>query len=456
MTSRKLKFAHALLPEGWKDNVLLTLGDDGMIENIAAGSIESADNTLSGFAIPAVPNIHSHAHQRLMAGLAEVAGPGADSFWTWRETMYKFALTLSPDDLEAVAAQLYVEMLKSGSTIAGEFQYLHHQPDGRPYADPAEMSLRCLAAAEEAGIAVTMLPTLYKYGGFGGMAANEGQRRFLNNADSYLRIWQKISEFVRGKSLFQLGISPHSLRAVTADLLHEIIPEVSGPIHIHIAEQQKEVEDCLAWSGMRPVTYLLDHFEVSDRWCGIHATHMTAEETQKMARSGMIAGLCPTTEANLGDGTFPCAEFLRNSGRISIGSDSHIDVSPASDLRQLEYSQRLRDLSRNVLAAGPGQSTGRSLLEAVLAGGAQAMAQPAGKIAPGHRADIAVLDGDHPALIGREGDQVIDSWVFSGGNACVSDVFVAGRLVVKDRQHINEAAIRKRFSAAVEKLMQQV
>jgi formimidoylglutamate deiminase len=318
------------------------------------------------------------------------------------------------------------------------------------------MSLRCLAAADEAGIAVTMLPTLYKYGGFGGKPANEGQRRFLNDADSYLRIWQRLSEFVRGKSLFRLGISPHSLRAVTAELLREIIPQVSGPIHIHVAEQKKEVEDCLAWSGTRPITYLLDNFIVSDRWCGIHATHMTPEETVRMAESGMVAGLCPTTEANLGDGIFRCAEFLLNSGRICIGSDSHIEVNPASDLRQLEYSQRLRDLSRNVLATGPGQSTGRSLLEAVLAGAAQAMAQPVGKIAPGHRADIAVLDGDHPALIGREGDQVIDSWIFSGGNACVLDVFVAGRHVVKDRQHLNEAPIRKRFRAAVEKLMQQV
>lgn len=456
MISRKLKFAHALLPEGWKDNVLLTLGDDGMIESVAAESRDAADKSLAGFAIPAVPNVHSHAHQRLMAGLAEVAGPGADSFWTWRETMYKFALTLSPDDLEAVAAQLYVEMLKSGSTIVGEFQYLHHQPDGRPYANPAEMSLRCFAAAEQAGIAVTMLPTLYKYGGFGGQPAHDGQRRFLNDADSYLRIWQNLSGFVRGKPLFQLGISPHSLRAVTAELLHEIIPQVTGPIHIHVAEQQKEVADCLAWSGSRPVSYLIDNFAISDRWCGIHATHMTPDETARMAKSGMVAGLCPTTEANLGDGIFECAEFLRSSGRISIGSDSHIDVGPASDLRQLEYSQRLRDLSRNVLARGPGQSTGRSLLEAVLTGGAQAMAQPVGKIAPGHRADIAVLDSDHPALIGRKGDQVIDSWIFSGGNACIRDVFVAGRQVVKDGQHINEAAIAKRFRAAVEKLMQQV
>jgi formiminoglutamate deiminase len=301
-----------------------------------------------------------------------------------------------------------------------------------------------------------MLPTLYKYGGFGGQPANDGQRRFLNDAESYLRIWKNLQTNVRGKPLFQLGISPHSLRAVTAELLHKIIPQVTGPIHIHIAEQRKEVDDCLAWCGSRPVTYLLDNFDVSERWCGIHATHMTAEETQKMARSGMIAGLCPTTEANLGDGIFRCAEFLPNSGRISVGSDSHIEVSPASDLRQLEYSQRLHDLSRNVLAAGPGQSTGRSLLEAVLAGGAQAVAHPVGKIAPGHRADIAVLDGDHPALIGREGDQVIDSWIFSGGNACVSDVFVGGRQVVKDRQHINEGAIRKRFRAAVDKLMQRV
>jgi formimidoylglutamate deiminase len=406
-----------------------------------------------------MPNVHSHAHQRLMAGLAERAGPGADSFWTWREAMYGFALKLGPEDLQAVAAQLYVEMLKSGSTVVGEFQYLHHQPDGTPYQEPAELSLRCHAAAQDAGIAITLLPTLYAYGGFGGQSPAAGQRRFINDSSRYLKILESLDKASKAYPLSNLGISPHSLRAVTRELLTDVIAGLdrmgrkSAPIHIHVAEQTKEVDDCLAWSGgTRPVQYLLDNFAISSRWCGIHATHMTADETQRMARAGMIAGLCPTTEANLGDGIFPADSFLKAQGAIAIGSDSHISVSPAEDLRVLEYSQRLRDRTRNALAAGPGKSTGRSLLDAALKGGATSMAQPVGALAPGYRADIAVLDDEHPALIGRSGDSALDSWIFSGGNACVSDVFVAGDHLVEDRRHIKEEAILKNFRAAVKRL----
>lgn len=459
MAQRKLKFASALLPSGWQQDVIFSIDAQGMIEKVEAGNSDESLAAVKGFAIPAVPNVHSHAHQRLMAGLAEVAGPGADSFWTWREVMYGFALKLSPEDLQAVAAQLYVETLKSGSTIIGEFQYLHHQPDGSPYAEPAELTLRCLAAAEEAGIAITLLPTLYAYGGFGGQAPTQGQRRFINGADRYLKILSTLQKAIADKPQHRLGISPHSLRAVTRELLNEVIVGLDGmgkedaPIHIHVAEQTKEVDDCLAWSGgKRPVDYLLDNFSVSGRWCGIHATHMTADETERMAKSGMVAGLCPTTEANLGDGTFPADRFLKAKGAIAIGSDSHISVSPAEDLRQLEYSQRLRDRTRNALAAGPGQSTGRTLLDGVLVGGARSMTQPVGALKAGLRADITVLDEEHPALIGRQGDAVLDSWIFSGGNPCVSDVFVAGRQVVKDHRHINEDAIKKNFQAAVKRL----
>lgn len=458
MAQRKLKFTSALLPSGWQKDVLLTLDAQGMIEGIETGSSDKSTPLVKGFAIPAVPNVHSHAHQRLMIGLAEVAGPGADSFWTWREVMYGFALKLSPEDLQAVAAQLYVETLKSGSTVIGEFQYLHHQPDGALYDEPAELTLRCLAAAEEAGIAITLLPTLYAYGGFGGQAPTQGQRRFINGAERYLKILATLQKAIADKPLHRLGISPHSLRAVTKDLLSEVIAGLDrmgksdAPIHIHVAEQTKEVDDCLAWSGTRPVQYLLDNFDLSQRWCGIHATHMTPDETERMAKSGMIAGLCPTTEANLGDGTFPADRFLKARGTIAIGSDSHISVSPAEDLRQLEYSQRLRDRTRNALASGPGRSTGRTLLDAALAGGAQSMTQPVGALKAGLRADITVLDTDHPALIGRSGDAVLDSWIFSGGNPCVSDVFVAGRQVVQGGRHIHEDAIKKNFQAAVTRL----
>ena len=449
MESRKLHFASALTADGWQSDVTVTVGADGMIMAVAAGD---GGERVSGIAVPAMPNVHSHAHQRFMLGLAERAGPGADSFWTWREAMYGFALRLSPEDLEAVAAQLYVEMLKAGFSVVGEFQYLHHQPDGTPYADPAEMSLRCLAAAEAAGIAITILPTLYAFGGFGGESPVAGQRRFINDAERFLEILNSLS--IQQGPLSRAGIAPHSLRAVTPDLLREVIAALppDAPIHIHVAEQVKEVEDCLAFCGLRPVELLMREFDLSGRWTAIHATHMTAAETAALARSGAIAGLCPTTEANLGDGIFPAVDYMRDGGVIAIGSDSHITVSPAEDLRMLEYSQRLRDRTRNALAGGPGQSTGRTLYEAALKGGARSMRQPVGAIAPGHRCDVTVLDAEHPLLGGRSEDGALDTWIFSGGNALVKDVFVAGRPVVQDRHHIHEETIAETFRAALRRL----
>jgi formimidoylglutamate deiminase len=452
MGSAKFHFASALTSAGWQDGITVAIDAAGMIASVQAGSAEGRH--IDGIAIPAVPNVHSHAHQRLMVGLAERAGPGADSFWTWRETMYGFALTLGPDDLEAVAAQLYVEMLKSGFSVVGEFQYLHHQPDGSRYANPAEMSLRCLAAAEQAGIAITLLPTLYAFAGFGGQPPLAGQRRFVNGADGFLEIYHALSEVTKNNALHRAGISPHSLRAVTPDLLRDVIGglDQAAPIHVHVAEQTKEVDDCLAFSGRRPVELLLGNFDLSQRWTAIHATHMTAEETSRLAGTAAIAGLCPTTEANLGDGTFPAVDYLKARGAIAIGSDSHISVSPAEDIRMLEYSQRLRDRTRNALASGPGQSTGRSLFDAVCRGGAQSMAQPVGAIAPGLRADIAILDDKHPALIGRTRDAALDTWIFSGGNPCIKDMIVGGRHVVQDRHHIGEDKIARNFRAAFERL----
>ena len=452
MQSTKLQFSSALTPEGWREDVTVTVLPDGMIARVESG--QAGVPAGAGIAVPAMPNVHSHAHQRFMLGLAERAGPGADSFWTWREAMYGFALRLSPEDLEAVAAQLYLEMLKAGFSVVGEFQYLHHQPDGTPYAEPAEMSLRCLAAAEAAGIGITVLPTLYAFGGFGGQDPVSGQRRFLNGAERFLAIVESLSIQAAGRPLWGVGISPHSLRAVTPALLREVISSLppDAPIHIHVAEQVKEVEDCLAVSGRRPVELLMDSFDLSDRWTAIHATHMTPSETAALAASGAIAGLCPTTEANLGDGIFPAVDFMKAAGVVAIGSDSHITVSPAEDLRMLEYSQRLRDRTRNALAVGPGQSTGRTLYEAALGGGARSMRQPVGAIAPGFRADITVLDAAHLLLAGRQGDAALDTWIFSGGNALVKDVFVAGRHLVQDRHHIHEETIAANFRRALRRL----
>ena len=452
MTKRKFRFTSALTSSGWQRDVVISVDEAGIIESVEAGA---KDGTLiRGIAIPAVPNVHSHAHQRLMVGLAERAGPGADSFWTWREVMYGFALKLSPDDLEAVAAQAYVEMLKAGFSCVGEFQYLHHQPDGAPYDEPAEMSLRCISAAEQAGIAITMLPTLYSYSGFGGQQSNAGQRRFINDADRFLGIYETLKSVCETNPLRSLGISPHSLRAVTPELLKTVLNGIGGDarVHIHVAEQTKEVDDCLAWSGKRPVEFLLDQFDVSERWCAIHATHMTDAETRRLAKAGVTAGLCPTTEANLGDGIFPADQFIKQGGAIAVGSDSQITISPAEDLRQLEYSQRLRDRTRNALASGAGISTGRTLLDAALKGGATCIDRPMGAIAVGKRCDIAVLDDEYPALIGRVGDAALDTWIFSAGNSAVKDVIVGGSHVVKDRRHIDEDRIQKKFTETVRRL----
>ena len=452
MAQSKFRFTSVLTSAGWQRDVVVSVGETGLIENVQANAKDGTP--ISGIAIPAVPNVHSHAHQRLMVGLAERAGPGADSFWTWREVMYGFALKLSPDDLEAVAAQAYVEMLKAGFSCVGEFQYLHHRPDGSPYDEPAEMSLRCLAAAEQAGIAITMLPTLYSYSGFGGQAATAGQRRFVNHADRFLRIYETLAGVCAVDPLRRLGISPHSLRAVTPELLKTVLGGIGDDVrvHIHVAEQSKEVDDCLAWSRLRPVEFLRSQFGVSRRWCAIHATHMTEDEAIWLARSGAIAGLCPTTEANLGDGIFQADSFMSHGGAIAIGSDSQITISPAEDLRMLEYSQRLRDRTRNALASGAGASTGRTLFDAAVKGGAACLGQPVGSIEVGKRCDIVVLDDDYGSMIGREADAALDAWIFSSGNGAVKDVIVEGAHVVKDRLHFDENRIQKRFTETVRRL----
>ncbi len=433
MSLRKLKFNSVLLPEGWAENMCLSINAQGIIQSIGKDEGE----LISGIAIPGMANVHSHAHQRLMQGVAERAGPGTDSFWTWREVMYGLVTKLSPDDLEAVAAQAYMEMLLAGFTAVGEFQYLHHQPDGKPYDNPAEMSLRCMAAAVTTGIAITMLPVFYTYGGFGSEPPQANQRRFINDVDGFLKIHAKLGG----------GFAPHSLRAVTKSDVTQVAAAVPNntPIHIHVAEQIKEVEDCIAWSGKRPVQYLLDNFPVNENWCAIHATHMTTEETSLLAKSGAVAGLCPTTEANLGDGIFPAVDYLTSKGHIGIGSDSHISISPSDDLRMLEYSQRLKNLTRNVLADGPLHSTGRSVFQRALGGGAKALQQNMGALQVGKRADIVVLDHEHNSMLGRTQDLALDAWIFSGGNAAVRDVYVGGRLLVKDREHLHHAAIRKKF-----------
>ncbi len=448
MKERKFRFESLLLPTGWAADVCVSVNAAGVITGIETGS--TAGEFVPGIVVPGMANLHSHTHQRLMQGLAERAGLGPDSFWTWREVMYGFALKLSPEDLEAVAAQAFMEMLCAGFTSVGEFQYLHHQPDGSPYANRAELSLRCVAAAGATGIGLTMLPVYYAHSGFGGQPPTEGQRRFINDADGFLKIRDELA-----KVGCHLGIAPHSLRAVTFEGLNKVLAAtpVGQPVHIHVAEQLKEVADCLQWANQRPVQYLMDHFRVDKNWCIIHATHLVVDEITRLAKSGAVAGLCPTTEANLGDGIFPARAFIDAGGTFGIGSDSHISISVAEDLRMLEYSQRLSRHTRNALAEGPGQSTGRSLYVRALKGGAQALQQNCGEIAIGRRADFVVLNPDHHALLGRAEDQALDSWIFSGGTACVRDVYVGGQRLVEHGRHIHHDAIIRNFKAAQRRLL---
>ncbi len=444
----RLHAAAALLAEGWRRNVRLTLAG-GRIASIETDVAPDAHDERHAVLLPAMPNLHSHAFQRAMAGLAEVRGPASDSFWSWRTVMYKFALSMTPDHVEAVAAKLYMEMLEAGFCRVGEFHYLHHDKDGSPYANIAEMAERIGAASAEAGIGLTLLPVFYAHSGFGGAAPIEGQRRFINSTDRFAELWEGCRQVTGRLAGAELGLAPHSLRAVTPEELSVAI-ELAGdrPIHIHVAEQVKEVEDCLAWSGARPVQWLLDHAPVDERWCLIHATHMTEDETRLTARSGAIAGLCPITEANLGDGTFSAPLFLSEGGRYGIGSDSNILISISEELRQLEYSERLALRARNVIAT-TGGSTGQALFDHALAGGGAALKAPSGLVA-GNYADILSLDKSAVPYLSE--DRLIDHWVFAGGVA-VDSVWALGRKQVENGRHLRRERIDRRFIAAMSELL---
>lgn len=415
---------------------------------------------LGHWVLPGMANLHSHAFQRAMAGLAERraslrAGADAnDSFWTWRERMYAFAGAIGPEELQAIAAQLYVEMLKAGYTQVCEFHYLHHQPGGAPYADPATMSLALVAAAAEAGIGLTLLPTLYMAGGFDGRPLAERQQRFGHTLEGFLQLVERLAR--ERSQMLETGIAIHSLRAVPPAALAELLaagPAQRGPIHIHVAEQLAEVRDCQALHGARPVAWLLDHAEVGPRWCLVHATHLSLDETAALAASGAVAGLCPTTEANLGDGLFPLEAFLAAGGAIGIGSDSHVSVSPVEELRWLEYGQRLATHRRNVAAEGPGGSVGERLWAAALAGGAQASGAALGVLAPGYRADCLVLDEGAPLLAGARPEDLIDRFIFAGNQPLVRDVMVGGRWRVRDFRHVDEERIAARYRETMRRLL---
>jgi formimidoylglutamate deiminase len=449
-----LFFEEALLPQGWARDVRIEI-DAGRLVGVEAGVAARPGDERHAIGLPGIANLHSHAFQRGMAGLTELRGASIDSFWTWRELMYRFVGRMTADDIEAVSAQAYVEMLEAGFTRVGEFHYIHHDISGAPYGNIGELAERIAASAQSTGIGLTLLPVFYAHAGFGGRAPDQGQRRFINSIDGFSRLIEASRHALAGQEGAIVGVAPHSLRAVTPEELDAILHLAKdGPVHIHIAEQTQEVDECLAWSGQRPLQWLFDHTAVDARWCLIHATHATVEEIRQLAQSGAVAGLCPITEANLGDGTFNAPEFLQRGGAFGIGSDSNVLIGVADELRQLEYSQRLARRARNVMAGHAATaSTGRVLFEAVLHGGSQALGVATAGLTAGGFADIVSLDAEHVALAGRSGDAILDSWIFTAGRSLVDCIWAQGRKVVQDGRHHARETIARRFRHTLQGLL---
>ena len=448
----KFHFDKALTADGWQSDVQATV-TDGRFSALSSGVNPDPAAMRHAIAIPGLPNLHSHAFQRAMSGLAERRGPGADSFWSWREVMYRFALSMTPDDVEAVATQAYAEMLEGGFTRVGEFHYLHHDKNGAPYADLCELASRVASASSDTGLQLTLLPVFYAHSGFGGKAPGEAQRRFIHSVDTFSALYAGCETIIGRMDGANLGIAPHSLRAAIPDQLQCILLLAKdGPIHIHIAEQMKEVEDCVAWSGQRPVEWLMSNMPVGENWCLIHATHMTAAETQAMAKSGAIAGLCPITEANLGDGIFDAPSFLAAGGRFGVGSDSNVLIDAASELRQLEYSQRLSLLARNVLAE-PEQSTGEAIFGTALAGGSAALGQEQYGLSLNAPADFVTLQADHPAVAGHGADSILDAMIFGNAKNLIDTVWTRGRKRVENGRHLDATRIAARYGRTMQRLM---
>lgn len=450
----KLWAQSALTGDGWADRVTVHITADGVIKSVESETDKPPDAMHCPVLLPAIANVHSHAFQRALAGLSE--GPKStthDSFWTWREHMYRFLDQLGPDDVEAIAAYVFMESLETGCAAIGEFHYLHHQPNGAPYSDIAEMSARVAAAAAHTGIGLTLLPVLYQQGGCDGRPTTAAQRRFANDFDRFAKLHESASRVVAGIAPDCItGVAPHSLRAVPPDALTRVqLLAPNNPVHLHIAEQTAEVDEVIAAWGQRPVEWLLDHQAVNERWCLVHATQTSRDETLRLAATNAIAGLCPITEANLGDGIFDGLTYLQAGGRIGIGSDSNIRISMVEELRLLEYSQRLRDHTRSVLASSD-QSTGRKLYESSAIGGAQATGRHAGKIAPGYLADVVSLDAESITLTGLKADTLLDSYVFAGTHDLITDVWSAGRHMVREGRHVNADAITDQYRRTIKKL----
>ena len=431
----------ALLPQGWARDVCIGVDDGGAIASVS--SVRKGEK-LAGPVLPGMANLHSHAFQRAMAGLTEMRGPGEDDFWTWRELMYRFVERVTPKQAKAIATQLYIEMLLHGYTAVGEFHYVHR---------PSGMLASHLEAARAAGIAITLLPSLYRWAGFGSRPLQPRQKRFSSDVSQILSILETMHRYCSPD--MNLGAAPHSLRAVDPQALEELVAALpaGAPIHIHAAEQTREVDECKAALGKRPVEWLLTRMPLDSRWCVVHATHLTDEETRALAASGAVAGLCPSTEGNLGDGIFPLAEYRASGGRYGVGGDSHVSRDPVEELRLLEYFQRITRRKRNVTTGERTPGVGTTLWLEAAAGGGRALGRRMGAIAPGMRADLVVLDPEHVDLQGRSGDAIANALVFAGGNRMVRDVMVAGRWVVKGKRHAKARSAASAYRRALKTLL---
>ncbi|NJM81212.1 MAG: formimidoylglutamate deiminase [Tabrizicola sp.] len=442
----------ALLADGWATHVRLGLAD-GRIRSIVAGAAPQPGDIRVSALLPALSNVHSHSFQRAMAGMAEHRVSGTDSFWTWREVMYRFLGRLTPDQMEAIAALVFMEMQETGYAAVGEFHYVHHQPGGAPYADIAELSNRIFAAAALTGIGLTHLPVLYSCGGAGEQPLAPGQTRFGNEISRFARLLEAARHGARDlPDDTRIGVAPHSLRAIRpADLAQLVALAPGEPLHIHVAEQPKEVADISAWLGARPVEWLLAHAPVGPDWCAIHATHMTPTEAAGLAATGAVAGLCPITEANLGDGPFNGPAWRAAGGAFGIGSDSNIRISLTEELRMLEYSQRLRDLARNVMLTEEG-SVGLSIYLGAARGGARALGRDGGEIARDRLADLVAINLSHPALCSLAPEQILDGLVFAAPDTVVTDLWSAGRHQVRGGRHVERDRILAGWRRAVKGL----
>ena len=447
----------ALLADGWARDVLLEWDEHGVLTRVAPGASAGSAPRAAGPVLPGMSNVHSHAFQRAMAGLAEFRGHPTDDFWTWREEMYRLVTRLTPEDVEAIARHLYIEMLLHGYTCVGEFHYIHRDKEGRPYADRAEMANRILAAAGDTGIALTMMPVLYAFGGLGNRPLSPAQRRFGGDPSSILELVSELRRFHLPHATLRFGIAPHSVRAVDALMLTELVDaatrmDVSMPIHMHVSEQVGEVADCVGTHGVTPLEWIANLVDIDARWCFIHATHLTQLETRRLAQTGAAIGVCPVTEANLGDGIFELERWLEAQASWCIGGDSHVSVSPFEELRALEYSQRLRQRVRNVAASEQSPDVPANLWRQAAEGGARALAQPAGALAPGRRADLVVLDGSDVDFEALAGPAALGVAMFAGNSNRVRDVFIAGAPVVTQGRHPAADQAAAGYRAALRRL----